>query len=253
MKVRVIHDSPALQIGEDDAGTPYITMVDGCVVGPVENILLLDRHWQEMINAGLVKHAVLESQKTRTFTWNDEAFTVPTASYGPTSCGYDFRITGKQAVTTNNERKAGAMLHNWLPVLDPKKPDSNPWVNLAADVDSSGEFFVIPANSFILCVTEEWFHIPRNCVVQCTGKSTIARSGLIVTITPWEPGWRGHVTIEVSNTSQLPVKFYIGEGVGQALMTVTGSYGPTISYADKGGKYQNQTAAVTHSKYEVVG
>lgn len=249
IQVEVRHHSTALDIGYDAGGVPVIVRVDGELVGSNQNILLLDRHWHELINAGLVKDAEHESRKVRELEIDGEARSIPTASYGVTSCGYDFRVT-KQVITVSGaERRDGAMLWNWIPVVDPKKPDSNPWVNMIIHTDKSGEFVIIPPNSFILCVTQEWFHIPRNCVVQCTGKSTIARSGLIVTITPWEPSWKGYVTIEVSNTSNLPVKFYIGEGVGQALMTVTGNYGPDISYADKGGKYQDQSANVTLSKY----
>ncbi len=247
--VEVRHHSKALDIGYDADGVPVIVRVDGELVGPNQNILLLDRHWRELINAGLVKDAEYESHKVRELEIDGEVHSIPTASYGVTSCGYDFRVTNQVITVSGAERREGAMLWNWIPVVDPKKPDSNPWVNMLTHKDKSGEYIIIPPNSFVLGVTQEWFHIPRNCVVQCIGKSTIARAGLIVIVTPWEPGWKGYVTIEVSNTSNLPVKFYIGEGVGQALMTVTGNYGPDISYADKGGKYQDQSANVTLSKY----
>ena len=245
----IIHGSQALDLSVDADGNPYIVTVDGIYLYKPEGMILLDRHWKELIAAGLVRNASADSQKTKVHAYHsarnpDAALgsIIACASFGVTSCGYDFRL--------KNEVK---VLRRKVACYDPKAMTDDDWTTLEVHADANGTFVFLPENSFALGVTEEWFHIPRNAVVQCTGKSTLARAGIIVTITPWEPAWRGHVTIEISNTSHVPVKLYLGEGVGQAIMTVTGGYGPNISYADKGGKYQDQAATITHSTYDRVG
>src|SRR6266851_7495940 len=146
-----------------------------------------------------------------------------TISYGVSSYGYDVRV-GRHFKVFTNVRCA---------VVDPKHFDSNSFV----DVD--GDFCLIPPNSFALAETVEYLEIPRNVIAVCVGKSTYARCGIIVNVTPLEPEWRGRVTIEISNTTPLPAKIYAGEGIAQILFLRTDALCET-SYADKQGKYQDQ-------------
>jgi dCTP deaminase len=144
-------------------------------------------------------------------------------SYGITSYGYDVRV-GRNFKVFTNARCA---------VVDPKQFDP------ASFVDIEGEYCLIPPNSFALAETVEFFEIPRNILAICVGKSTYARCGIIVNVTPLEPEWRGRVTIEISNTTPLPAKIYAGEGIAQILFLRTDAVCET-SYADKKGKYQDQ-------------
>jgi dCTP deaminase len=144
-------------------------------------------------------------------------------SYGLTSYGYDVRVGRKFKVFTNVR----------CTVVDPKSFDSGSFVDVDAD------FCLIPPNSFALAETVEHLEIPRDMVAICVGKSTYARIGIIVNVTPLEPEWRGKVTIEISNTTPLPAKVYAGEGIAQVLF-LTGDEMCRTSYADKKGKYQNQ-------------
>ncbi len=143
-------------------------------------------------------------------------------SYGLTSYGYDARIGRKFKVFTN---VYGA-------IVDPKNFDSSAFVDVETDT------CVIPPNSFVLAETVETFDIPRDVLSVCLGKSTMARCGLIVNVTPLEPSWRGVVTVEISNTTPLPARIYANEGIMQILF-FRGLPCET-SYADKKGKYQNQ-------------
>jgi dCTP deaminase len=122
-------------------------------------------------------------------------------------------------------------------VVDPKHFDSN------SMVDFKGEICVIPPNSFALARTVEYFRIPRDVLTICLGKSTYARCGIIVNVTPFEPEWEGYVTLEISNTTPLPARIYAHEGIAQVLFFQADEV-CEVSYADKKGKYQKQEAIV---------
>jgi dCTP deaminase len=148
-------------------------------------------------------------------------------SYGLSSYGYDVRCTDEFKIFTN-VRSA---------VVDPKHfvPESF--------VDYKGDICIIPPNSFVLAQTVEYFRIPRNVITMCIGKSTYARCGLIVNVTPFEPEWEGFVTLEISNTTPLPARIYAYEGIAQVLF-FEGDEPCDISYADRKGKYQKQQGIV---------
>lgn len=151
-------------------------------------------------------------------------------SYGLSSYGYDARLGTDFKIFT---KQFNAFSHEY-PYVDPKKFDKNCFVET-----SSEDYIVIPPNSFALGVTKEYFKIPRDIMVICVGKSTYARCGIIVNVTPLEPEWQGHVTLELSNTTPLPAKVYANEGICQFLF-FRGN--PCMSsYKDKSGKYQGQT------------
>lgn len=145
-------------------------------------------------------------------------------SYGTSSYGYDVRCADEFKVFTNLNST----------IVDPKKfnPDNF--------VEFKGDRCIIPPNSFALARTVEYFRIPRDTLVVCLGKSTYARCGIIVNVTPLEPEWEGHVTLEFSNTTPLPAVIYANEGVAQMLF-FQGDEPCDISYADRKGKYQGQT------------
>jgi len=145
-------------------------------------------------------------------------------SYGTSSYGYDVRCSDEFKVFTNINSA----------VVDPKAFDEASFVDIKSDV------CVIPPNSFALARTVEYFRIPRNVLTICLGKSTYARCGIIVNVTPLEPEWEGHVTLEFSNTTTLPAKIYANEGVAQMLFFESDEICET-SYKDRGGKYQGQT------------
>jgi dCTP deaminase len=147
-----------------------------------------------------------------------------TISYGLSSYGYDIRVAPEFKVFTN--------VHNV--VVDPKDFDPRSFVDVRA------ASCIIPPNSFALARTEEYFRIPRNVLVLCVGKSTYARCGIIVNVTPLEPTWEGYLTLEISNTTPLPAKIYGGEGIAQ-LIFFEGDEEPLVAYADRQGKYQHQT------------
>jgi dCTP deaminase len=144
-------------------------------------------------------------------------------SYGVSSYGYDVRVGDEFKVFTN--------VYNT--VVDPKNFDPKSFVDIQADV------CIIPPNSFALASTIEYFRIPRDILTVCLGKSTYARCGIIVNVTPFEPEWEGHVTLEISNTTPLPAKIYANEGIAQVLFFQSDE--PCgVSYKDKKGKYQAQ-------------
>ena len=151
-------------------------------------------------------------------------------SYGLSSYGYDIRVSDEFKVFTN--------LHS--AVVDPKNFDPKSFVEIKDD------YCIIPPNSFALAKTVEYFRIPRSTVTVCVGKSTYARCGIIVNVTPFEPEWEGYVTLEISNTTPIPAKIYSNEGIAQVLF-FEGDEECEISYADKKGKYQKQTG-ITHPK-----
>jgi len=144
-------------------------------------------------------------------------------SYGVSSYGYDVRCADEFKVFTN--------LHSVT--VDPKNFDEKSFV------DVKGEYCIIPPNSFALARTVEYFRIPRNVLTICLGKSTYARCGIIVNVTPLEPEWEGHVTLEFSNTTTLPAKIYANEGVAQMLFFESDET-CEVSYKDRDGKYQGQ-------------
>jgi dCTP deaminase len=121
--------------------------------------------------------------------------------------------------------------------VDPKRFDNNAFVDIVTDV------CIIPPNSFALARTVEYFRIPRDVITICLGKSTYARCGIILNVTPFEPGWEGHATLEISNTTPLPAKIYANEGIGQVLF-LRGTMEPLVSYKDRKGKYDQQVGIV---------
>jgi dCTP deaminase len=144
-------------------------------------------------------------------------------SYGVSSYGYDIRVADDFKVFTNV----------YSTVVDPKNFDPKSFVDIRTDV------CIIPPNSFALARTVEYFRIPRDILTVCLGKSTYARCGIIVNVTPFEPEWEGHVTIEISNTTPLPAKIYANEGIAQVVF-FQGDEPCDVSYKDKKGKYQAQ-------------
>jgi dCTP deaminase len=148
-------------------------------------------------------------------------------SYGVSSYGYDIRVTDEFKIFTNV----------YSAIVDPKCFDPR------SMIDFKGDICIIPPNSFALARTVEYFRIPRNTLTLCVGKSTYARCGIIVNVTPFEPEWEGYVTLEISNTTPLPAKIYAYEGIAQVIF-FQGDEECDISYADKKGKYQNQQSIV---------
>jgi len=145
-------------------------------------------------------------------------------SYGTSSYGYDIRCSTEFKIFTNINAA----------VVDPKAFDASSFIEF------HGEVCIIPPNSFVLARTIEYFRIPRNVLTLCVGKSTYARCGIIVNVTPFEPEWEGHVTLEFSNTTPLPAKIYANEGVAQVIFFESEEE-CEISYKDRKGKYQGQT------------
>lgn len=147
-------------------------------------------------------------------------------SYGLGSYGYDLRVGNKFQIFTNINSV----------VIDPKNFDRSSFIEM---YKKDGDYILIPPNSFALCASREEFDIPRNLLVICIGKSTYARTGIVVNVTPLEPQWKGFLTIEVSNTTPLPAKIYAGEGLAQ-LVFLKADAVCEVSYADRKGKYQMQ-------------
>jgi len=146
-----------------------------------------------------------------------------TISYGVSSYGYDIRVSPEFKVFTN--------VHSV--VVDPKNFDDRSFV------DVNAESCIIPPNSFALARTVEYFRVPRNVLAICLGKSTYARCGIVVNVTPLEPSWEGYLTLEISNTTPLPAKIYANEGIAQ-LLFFQGEEEPEVAYEDRKGKYQGQ-------------
>ena len=144
-------------------------------------------------------------------------------SYGVSSYGYDIRVADEFMIFTNV----------YTAIVDPKNFDNH------AMIEIKGKECIIPPNSFALARTVEYFRIPRSVLTVCLGKSTYARCGIIVNVTPFEPEWEGYVTLEISNTTPLPARIYANEGIAQVLF-FEGDEVCEVSYADKKGKYQKQ-------------
>ncbi len=153
-------------------------------------------------------------------------------SYGVSSYGYDVRVGTNFKIFTNATTGGVA-------VVDPKSFSSDLFITIDTR-ETKRDHVVIPPNSFALAETVEVFDVPRDVLAICVGKSTYARCGIIVNVTPLEPEWRGKVTLEISNTTPLPAKIYANEGIAQMLFLKADRICAT-SYAEKGGKYQNQT------------
>ena len=145
-------------------------------------------------------------------------------SFGLSSYGYDIRVADEFKVFTNINST----------VIDPKHFDPRSFVDIKTDV------CIVPPNSFALARTIEYFRIPRDVLTVCLGKSTYARCGIIVNVTPFEPEWEGYVTLEISNTTPLPARIYANEGIAQVLFFQSDE-ACEVSYADKKGKYLKQT------------
>lgn len=155
-----------------------------------------------------------------------------TVSYGVSSYGYDVRVGTVFKIFTN------ASPHGEQAIVDPKAFTDASFITV--DTNHTGkDYVIIPPNSFALAATVERFAIPRDILAVCVGKSTYARCGIIVNVTPLEPEWRGHVTLEISNTTPLPAKIYANEGIAQMIFLKADRVCAT-SYADKCGKYQDQ-------------
>jgi dCTP deaminase len=160
-------------------------------------------------------------------------------SYGVSSYGYDVRVGSRFKIFTPTPR------HGDIAVVDPKRFSDEMMVEVDAetaggyDAESDSRYVIIPPNSFALCETVEYIEVPRNLLAICVGKSTYARCGLIVNVTPLEPEWRGKVTLEISNTTPLPARVYANEGIAQ-LLFFKAEMVCEKSYADKAGKYQDQ-------------
>jgi dCTP deaminase len=170
-----------------------------------------DRWIREMAQKGMVE------------PFNKKQVRKGVISYGVSSYGYDMRIGDEFKIFTN--------INNT--VVDPKNFDPKGFV------DYKGDVCIIPPNSFVLASSLEYFRIPRDVLVICLGKSTYARCGIVVNVTPLEPEWEGHVTIEISNTTPLPAKIYANEGIAQLLFLQAAEI-CEVSYKDKAGKYQAQ-------------
>ncbi|GJL73216.1 MAG: dCTP deaminase [Nitrosomonas sp.] len=166
------------------------------------------------------QHGMIEPFEADQIRYKDDQRIV---SYGTSSYGYDIRCSDEFKLFTNINTS----------IVDPKNFDSNSFVDIKNDI------CIIPPNSFALARTVEYFRIPRNILTICLGKSTYARCGIIVNVTPFEPEWEGYVTLEFSNTTPLPAKIYANEGVAQVIFFESDEV-CEISYKDRGGKYQKQ-------------
>ena len=172
-----------------------------------------------------IRRKALETKMIEPFT--DRQVREGVISYGVSSYGYDIRVADEFRIFTNVNST----------IVDPKHFDPKSFVEFKGDV------CIIPPNSFALARSVEYFRIPRNVLTICLGKSTYARCGIIVNVTPFEPEWEGFVTLEISNTTPLPAKVYANEGLCQILFFQSDEMCET-SYADRKGKYQNQQGIV---------
>ena len=168
-----------------------------------------------------IKKMVLEKQMIKPFV--DKQQRNKNISYGLSSFGYDARVSDEFKIFTNVDSV----------IVDPKNFKNNSFVSRKSNE------CIIPPNSFVLASTVEYFKIPEDVLVICLGKSTYARCGIIVNVTPLEPGWEGHVTLEFSNTTPLPAKIYANEGAAQFVF-LQGSEIPETTYRQRNGKYMNQ-------------
>ncbi len=169
-----------------------------------------------------IKKMALEKEMIQPFVSKQEGKKV--ISYGLSSFGYDARVSDEFKIFTDVDSA----------VVDPKNFKSNSFVSRKV------KECIIPPNSFVLASTVEYFKIPKDVLVICLGKSTYARCGIIVNVTPLEPGWEGHVTLEFSNTTPLPAKIYANEGAAQFVF-LQGNEEPLVTYEKRNGKYMKQS------------
>ena len=169
-----------------------------------------------------IKKMSLEKKMIEPFT--DEHIKSGSISYGLSSYGYDIRVADEYKIFTNVNNS----------IVDPKNFDANSFI------DFKGDICIVPPNSFALARSVEYFKIPRKILTICVGKSTYARCGIIVNVTPFEPEWEGYVTLEISNTTPLPARIYSNEGLCQVLFFESDEE-CNVSYKDKNGKYLKQT------------
>jgi dCTP deaminase len=170
-------------------------------------------------------------ESVRIVPFADNAKRPGSVSFGVSSYGYDVRVGTRFKIFTNATSGGTA-------IVDPKAFSNDLFITI--DTDETGrDHIVIPPNSFALAETVEVIEVPRDVLAICVGKSTYARCGIIVNVTPLEPEWRGKVTIEISNTTPLPAKIYANEGIAQMIF-LKADRPCSVSYADKGGKYQDQ-------------
>ena len=166
----------------------------------------------------------MASEHKMIYPFEDKQIRENKISYGLSSFGYDARVSNEFKIFTNVNSE----------IVDPKNFKASNFVT------KNVSECIIPPNSFVLASTVEYFRIPKNVLVVCLGKSTYARCGIIVNVTPLEPGWEGHVTLEFSNTTPLPAKVYANEGVAQFIF-LKGNETPETTYSDRNGKYMGQT------------
>lgn len=159
--------------------------------------------------------------------FNEEQVRGGVISYGVSSYGYDMRVADEFKIFTNVQTT----------IVDPKRFD------LRSFIDFRGDFCIIPPNSFVLARSVEYFRIPRNVLTICLGKSTYARCGIIVNVTPFEPEWEGYATLEISNTTPLPAKIYANEGIAQIIFFESDEE-CLVSYKERKGQYQCQKGIV---------
>lgn len=179
-----------------------------------------------------IKKMALEKEMINPFS--DRQVRYGVISYGLSSYGYDIKLADEFEIFDRNLVKS--------PYIDPKNFDKSSLVK------TKGDHCIIHPNSFVLGRTVEYFKIPRNILTICYGKSTYARSGIVVNVTPFEPEWEGYATLSICNTASVPVKIYANEGIAQIIF-LEGNEEPLISYADKKGKYQAQKG-ITSSKID---
>lgn len=179
-------------------------------------------HW---IRSKALQHGMIEPFEDKQVRYCPEGNRL--VSYGLSSYGYDIRVSNEFKVFTNV----------YQTVVDPKGFSDEAFVDIKSDV------CIVPPNSFALARSVEYFRIPRNILTICLGKSTYARCGIIVNVTPFEPEWEGYVTLEISNTTPLPAKIYSGEGIAQVIFLEAKEECET-SYKDRSGKYMNQVGIV---------
>ena len=185
-------------------------------------------HSDGWIRKMALEHGMIEPFAERQIRAHDGGGSNTVISYGVSSYGYDLRVSDEFKVFTNV----------FNTVVDPKHFDEKSFVDMKTDV------CIVPPNSFALARSVEYFRIPRNILTVCIGKSTYARCGIICNVTPFEPEWEGHVTLEISNTTPLPAKIYANEGLAQVIF-LEAEESCEVSYADRGGKYMGQRGITT--------
>ncbi|MFQ6057357.1 MAG: dCTP deaminase [Anaerolineae bacterium] len=179
-----------------------------------------------ILNDGEIVERVRSQRMIEPFV--DHQVTDGVVSYGLSSYGYDFRVANEFKVFQGTDKG----------IVDPKHLDEGAFVDVVAD-----DVCIIPPNSFVLARSLEYFRIPRDILTITLGKSTYVRCGILLNVTPLEPEWEGHITLEISNTTPLPARIYANEGIGQIIF-LRASEVCRVSYADRKGRYQGQRGIV---------